>query len=537
FTSEGWPETVAAYNVLSADEADNPFFSTEILGSFLVDSAEGAKVVLVGSSAGGVGAFNVASWLLDSFSQQVSDLRVILDSAFFFDIEGTLNSSLDYMQKFPEAAYSTHCSEAFDGGPCCMQFGCMVQRGYYPSQDERLRGTFVISPTQDALPAFIAPEGNTTDEAEDEGVTVTALWGAASYTGQARSLLRNVASLFPTEISVFAPTCVDHNLLVAASPELWMCFPGYDDSDDEFYCSEEATAGHPSGATYVGTLANVGLRVEATLSAGAWETAKVFLFDSCDDLNCNPTCQSGILPGTREESESLVVCVVVLVTFVLAVTISAAAGSAALAWGLLQGNRAHSLVASALRENRGNVQGAGHPRGSLRIFAQRPRSQAENGVSATRGKQLIRSMHGSVPKGALCALMGPSGGGKTTLLDLLTGRKDYGQCEGEVLFQGVSISSQEVRYIQSDAAPNEALHFHSRAIQQTSLERCAHTKAGALSGGQKRRLKLALELLVDRKIIFLDEPTSGLDASASLELVTILERLSQKVMGGLLKTA
>ena len=35
-----------------------------------------------------------------------------------------------------------------------MQFGCMVQRGYYPSGDERLRGTFVVSPAQDVLPGF-----------------------------------------------------------------------------------------------------------------------------------------------------------------------------------------------------------------------------------------------------------------------------------------------------------------------------------------------------------------------------------------------
>ena len=58
-----------------------------------------------------------------------------------------------------------------------------------------------------------------------------------------------------------------------------------------------------------------------------------------------------------------------------------------------------------------------------------------------------------------------------------------------------------------------------------------HTKAGSLSGGQKRRLKIALELLVDRQLLFLDEPTSGLDASASLELVTLLKRLSRKVGG------
>lgn len=79
------------------------------------------------------------------------------------------------------------------------------------------------------------------------------------------------------------------------------------------------------------------------------------------------------------------------------------------------------------------------------MFERLSPSQAESGSNGTQGKQLLRSMHGSVPKGALCALMGPSGGGKTTLLDLLTGRKDYGRCEGEILFQGVSIGNQQVR--------------------------------------------------------------------------------------------
>lgn len=65
-------------------------------------------------------------------------------------------------------------------------------------------------------------------------------------------------------------------------------------------------------------------------------------------------------------------------------------------------------------------------------------------------------MHGVVPEGALCALMGPSGSGKSTLLDLLTGRKDYGRCEGEVLFNGSSIADQQV-----DAVPATSGHTQS----------------------------------------------------------------------------
>ncbi|CAM9541379.1 unnamed protein product, partial [Laminaria digitata] len=48
-------------------------------------------------------------------------------------------------------------------------------------------------------------------------------------------------------------------------------------------------------------------------------------------------------------------------------------------------------------------------------------------------------------------------------------------------------------------------------------------------GGQQRLLALALELLSNRRILFLDEPTSGLDSTASLELMTVLRRLSRKV--------
>lgn len=72
-------------------------------------------------------------------------------------------------------------------------------------------------------------------------------------------------------------------------------------------------------------------------------------------------------------------------------------------------------------------------------------------------------------------------------------------------------------------------------MEETALERVQNTKGGSLSGGQKRRLMLALELLADRHLLFLDEPTSGVDATAALELVTILGRLSKTVSRSTIK--
>jgi ABC-type multidrug transport system ATPase subunit len=63
------------------------------------------------------------------------------------------------------------------------------------------------------------------------------------------------------------------------------------------------------------------------------------------------------------------------------------------------------------------------------------------------------------------------------------------------------------------------------------LSSCAHVKVGGdnfkgLSGGQRRRLSIALELLTQPRILYLDEPTTGLDSKTSLKLVSCLRKLA-----------
>eukprot|EP00752_Nemacystus_decipiens_P013076 g11565.t1 len=667
FTSNGWPNATVGSGLLSEDPAENPLYSTfnrilvpyctqdlflldtessggdlqfrgrpyleEILTSVLQQSAESSKVVLLGSSAGGVGAFNVANWLLDSFAQ-VTELSLVLDSSFLFDVNGTLAVGLDYLRENPSAAYSSHCSEEFVGGPCCLQFGCMIHKGYYPTDDERLKGTMVLAPVQDALPLFLETGESSAATAvaqdEDEDVTFSSLWKVATYAGEARSLLHTIASIYPAAISVFAPSCTDHVLVVATTAELWMCWPGFEkpiapEYYDDYVCTLEQERGNPVAATWVRTLGGIGLRVSTTIATDAWNdlqidgtslrtaieqwwggrgdaSKQVFLFDSCDDFNCNPTCQGELLPGTRDESDDLLVWVMVLATFVVAVLILAA-GIFTVVWGLQRGRRTALLVASALdkqEQEDGGISGFFSSLRDIRLQTSMETGEKKDGdgdcgsgvtpvlewrnlsywVPSTRGqisrlplphregsttstaspreKQLLHSAHGTVPEGALCALMGPSGSGKSTLLDLLTGRKEIGRCDGEILFRGSSIAKQSEAYISQSGymrqvntgyledltvlenlvyaamlrLPGTVEHQSRRVqtvIEQTLLEKSAHTVARGLSGGQKRRLKIALELLVDRQILFLDEPSSGLDASASLELVALLKRLSRKV--------
>lgn len=64
-------------------------------------------------------------------------------------------------------------------------------------------------------------------------------------------------------------------------------------------------------------------------------------------------------------------------------------------------------------------------------------------------EQLLHSVDGSVPEGAFCAFLGPSGSGKTTLIDLLTMRREFGRCSGEVLYNGSPVTDQEVSWDRS----------------------------------------------------------------------------------------
>eukprot|EP00752_Nemacystus_decipiens_P017717 g15885.t1 len=644
FSSDGMPEVATGFGVLSGDSTENPSFSTynrimvpyctqdmflmdtessdgelqfrgrsyleEALTAAIGNQTQNSTVVLVGSSSGGIGAFNVVNWLFDSF-EQVTELSVILDSSFFFDVRGTLAPLLEYAQEDPSRAYTPTCAEEFEDTVCCVQFGCMLQRGYYPYGDDRLRGTFILALTQDPLPAILGADSS--DEEDVEGMSLPALWDAATYSGKNAALLRNLASVYPEAISLFAPSCVDHSLLVASNIDLWMCSPGEEEPmfgstqwiqcPPGLSCTGACTLeddGRPSAITVTGTMGDVGLRVQSTYSIRAWETVKidgtsvrrameawwegrgnatkqVVSLDACDDLNCNPTCQTKLLPGTREATDGALVWTVVLVTLAVMVALLAA-GAFAFVWAWRRGANLVSLAASSCGgkplplarlvssgldlsgqdvhpcTDTGAESGSGVAMSILEWRALNywlPPSQGES-------KQLLCSMDGMVPEGALCALMGPSGSGKSTLLDLLTGRRDYGRCGGTILFEGASVAIDQDSYISQAGYMRQGnsgylegltvlenlayavmLRFSGSvkaqservkaAIEQTVLEESMHTKAAGLSGGLRRRLKLALELLADRRILFLDEPTSGLDAHSSLELMNIMKRLSGKV--------
>lgn len=162
-------------------------------------------------------------------------------------------------------------------------------------------------------------------------------------------------------------------------------------------------------------------------------------------------------------------------------------------------------------------------------------------------------------------IMGPSGGGKTTLLNFLSNRlpksSSY-KASGAIKLNGTqAISPAELArasaYVsQHDTSliPNltvrETLFYQAKLrlpvqehpripliinklIRETGLLDCADTLIGSetvkgISGGEKRRVSISIQLLSKPKILFLDEPTSGLDSSTSVAILSLLDRLARK---------
>lgn len=177
------------------------------------------------------------------------------------------------------------------------------------------------------------------------------------------------------------------------------------------------------------------------------------------------------------------------------------------------------------------------------------------------GTQILSNVSGVFHPGELVAVMGGSGSGKTTLIDILTGRRSAGEVTGHIRYNDTELPDAKewlrknggyvvqeddelartltVREVLTFAAllklsPTEPLADRLMHVEEiidefglrNLAETVVQTSEGGLSGGQRRRLAVAKEMLQSPDIVYLDEPTSGLDASSTLELVQCLRHVA-----------
>lgn len=151
----------------------------------------------------------------------------------------------------------------------------------------------------------------------------------------------------------------------------------------------------------------------------------------------------------------------------------------------------------------------------------------------------------TIDEGEVFAIVGPNGAGKTTTVEILEGHRNRTaghvsvlgcdpQTGGRDLRERIGIVLQEAGF-DEDFTPRELLTLYRRmyprqlavddVIELVDLGEKRDAKVKTLSGGQRRRLDLALGLVGDPELLFLDEPTTGFDPSARRKAWELVERL------------
>ncbi|KAF1863633.1 hypothetical protein Lal_00030702 [Lupinus albus] len=184
---------------------------------------------------------------------------------------------------------------------------------------------------------------------------------------------------------------------------------------------------------------------------------------------------------------------------------------------------------------------------NVNYFVDMPKEISKQGIPETR-LQLLSNVSGVFSPGVLTALVGSSGAGKTTLMDVLAGRKTGGYIEGDIKISGYPKEQRTFARISGYVEQNdihspqvtieESLWFSAslRLPKEVSVEKRREFVEGVmklveldslrnalvgmpgssgLSTEQRKRLTIAVELVANPSIIFMDEPTSGLDARAA----------------------
>ncbi|KAL0362439.1 UNVERIFIED_CONTAM: ABC transporter G family member 10 [Sesamum calycinum] len=176
----------------------------------------------------------------------------------------------------------------------------------------------------------------------------------------------------------------------------------------------------------------------------------------------------------------------------------------------------------------------------------------------SRTKYVLKNISCEAKPGELTAIAGPSGAGKTTLLEILAGTMATCGVSGRVLVNDMPMNAAHFRRVSGYVTQDEALFPHltveetlmysarlrlqvgrdkarSRVhslLTELGLEHIAGVRIGSessrgISGGEKRRVSIGVDLVHDPVVLLLDEPTSGLDSASALHIVLLLKSMAK----------
>lgn len=184
------------------------------------------------------------------------------------------------------------------------------------------------------------------------------------------------------------------------------------------------------------------------------------------------------------------------------------------------------------------------------------------GCTLPNGVTIMKGVTGAFRAGRTCAVMGPSGAGKTTVITLITGK--FKKTAGRILIndkeeEGLMMYKKLTGFVPQEDVMHRKLTVFDNLMHSAKMRLPADMKLAdikslvldtiedlgmshvtfsiigdeserGISGGQRKRVNIGLELVADPSVLFLDEPTSGLDSSTSYDLCKMLSEMAQAKM-------
>jgi ABC-type multidrug transport system ATPase subunit/uncharacterized membrane protein HdeD (DUF308 family) len=174
--------------------------------------------------------------------------------------------------------------------------------------------------------------------------------------------------------------------------------------------------------------------------------------------------------------------------------------------------------------------------------------------------KVLDSVSGEFRAGRMTIILGPSGAGKTTFMNVLAGKATYGKMCGKVFVNGIESNLSEFKSVMGFVPQDDVVHEKLTVREQINFSAHLRNESGTdaatlchivddvlavlqiehiqrsivggvsergISGGQRKRVNIGLELAAFPTLLFLDEPTSGLDSTSSLALVKSLKKMTQ----------
>mgnify|MGYP000141187841 CR=1 FL=1 len=177
------------------------------------------------------------------------------------------------------------------------------------------------------------------------------------------------------------------------------------------------------------------------------------------------------------------------------------------------------------------------------------------------GKAVLQGVTGTIRHGRVTAVMGPSGAGKSTFVTTLCGKAYYGNMTGTVKINGIAEPFSKYQTITGFVPQEDVMmrtltvkenlqfsafsrlpvnwtrkqkrDFVNETLDTLDLYDIRHSAIGdektrGISGGQRKRVNIGMEMVADPTVLFLDEPTSGLDSTSSLEVCACLKKVANQ---------